>query len=437
MPNLLHLARRRSFLSLGLACALAAGSCLYVDDPYYCEGMPNDYCHQPACRSSDECGPEAPVCDVGGSGVCVQCTGEDAAACAGTAPVCGEDRTCRACTAHTDCASRACLPDGSCGEDDRVAHVVEGAPDNAPCTAAAPCGSVMRGLATNRPFLKLRGRLAGALVFSGGRKVSLLGEVGAQLTAEQGAAIVTVRDAGTELALYQLTLADASGAGGYGVLVAAGAGAPTVRLSQVTVTNNQAGGVSVAAGTLSIARSILLGNPGGGLSIAGTDTSFGVSDSVIAYNGRALGVMPSPFGGVAITANTAGSRFERNTIAFNESDGLTFRGGVSCNAPMVAAGGNLVYHNAEPDGQGGLRNDATTQRNTGSACAFGDSLAVASDPAHLGFRSPLRVPLDFHLTAATPPSVRDAGGACTGVDLDGDPRPQGGACDLGADEYRP
>jgi hypothetical protein len=416
-------------------CATFAGSCLYADDPYYCEGMPNDYCQDRGCT---------PVCDLGSSGpdettgLCVQCTAGEPLACGGLTPICSTDHTCRGCLAHGDCASLACLPDGACGGDDTVAYVVEGASETAPCTRAAPCGKLGRALATSRPFVKLSGALVESIVVEGGRQVTWLAEPGTRLTGAGTGAIVTVRDPGTSLTIYDLTISDApNSGGGYGVAVQTGAGEPTVALHRVTLRNNPAGGLSFGSGSLTVRRSIITDNPGGGLSISGFGTQFTIADSVITYNGRALGAQPSSSGGVSITANTAGSSLERNTIAFNESNGLTFRGGVSCNAPLVAASGNLVFHNVEPDGIGGLRNDLTTQRNTTSACAFGNTLALATDPQNLGFRSPLVPPLDFHLTAATPLSVRDAGGTCTGTDLDGDPRPFGAACDLGADEYEP
>jgi hypothetical protein len=41
------------------------------------------------------------------------------------------------------------------------------------------------------------------------------------------------------------------------------------------------------------------------------------------------------------------------------------------------------------------------------------------------------------VSAASPPSIVDAAGACTGTDIDGDSRPIGGACDLGSDERSP
>jgi hypothetical protein len=55
----------------------------------------------------------------------------------------------------------------------------------------------------------------------------------------------------------------------------------------------------------------------------------------------------------------------------------------------------------------------------------------------LGFAHPNATPFDYHLTASSPASVVDAAGACTGVDFDGEVRPTGTACDLGADEYQP
>ncbi|MEZ4362221.1 MAG: right-handed parallel beta-helix repeat-containing protein [Kofleriaceae bacterium] len=424
-----------------LALATCVASCLYADNPYYCEGLPNNFC-QPAapgaCTSSAQCGGATPVCDVEDTGVCVPCTTADDAACGDATPVCGDDHTCRGCRAHAECATAACLPEGRCGNAAEVAYVTEGASDAGLCTQAVPCATVARALTTGRPFLKLAGTLTESLTIEGGRQVTLLAAPDARLTGGGGGALITVRDTGTSLAIFDLALTDApNNTAGYGVIVPAGSGAPSVTLSRVTISNCPAGGISLGAGALTLSRSTLSNNRGGGLAISGVDTTFVVHNNMIVYNGRALGAQPSSVGGVAISSNTAGSSFERNTVAFNESDGLTFRGGVSCNAPRVAAAGNLLFHNVEPDGTGSTRSEASTQRNTQSACAFGDSAAIASDLTNLGFASPLIAPLDFHLTSSSPPAVRDAGGACTGVDFDGEPRPYGAGCDLGADELQP
>ncbi len=452
-PSVRRSLRRGPALSLSFALSLAlsiclslalvlAGSCLYAEDPYYCEDRPNHYCAEGSCATSADCGGEAPVCDwSAAAGVCVQCTAEEASACAGTAPICGDDRTCRGCARHGECASGACLPDGACADEAQVAYLAEGGSGTA-CTRGAPCGNVGAALVLNKPVVKHSGSIADALALAGGRQLTWLAEPGARLTGPASGALVTVRDAGTSLAMFDVTLADANDeAAGYGLLVAVDAGDVAVALQRVTLRNNRAGAISCSAGALTISASTLIGNPGGGLAIAGSATRFSVRDSVIAYNGsangNASGLEPSTVGGVAITANSQGSDLSRNTIVYNQSDGSTFRGGVSCNAPRATASGNLIFRNGEPDGAGDVRYDLATQRNTASACAFGTSLALASDAQNLGFASPLRPPLDFHLTAATPATVRDAGGPCSGSDLDGDPRPLGGACDLGADEYRP
>lgn len=73
-------------------------------------------------------------------------------------------------------------------------------------------------------------------------------------------------------------------------------------------------------------------------------------------------------------------------------------------------------------------------------CNFTGNLELAAGPddTTLKFRSETTSPKDYHLTAASPASVRDvAGVTCTGLqDFDGDERPQGGSCDLGADEVK-
>jgi Right handed beta helix region len=408
------------------------------------------------CSSNAQCAAPTGVC-VLEERTCVQCTVAEASACVGTTPVCGTDNTCGGCSQHSDCASAVCLPDGACGSDVNVAYV-DPAGTGTTCTKAAPCQKVDDALKTSRPFVKFRGVTDEAVVVDN-RTVTFLADPGAQLTRSSGGAIVTVKDTGTSLAVYDLAISDApNNANGYGVLVPTGGGTPSVSLTRVTLQNNpgggisssgatvtvtqstvsgnQGGGISASGGTLTVTQSTVSGNQGGGISVAGVATTFSITDNIMIYNGRALGAQASNFGGAAITSNTAGSKFERNTVAFNESNGLTFRGGTSCNAPLATAAGNLLFHNAEPDGGGGIKNDLTTQANLSGGCSFGNTLAVATDANNLGFQSPLIAPFDFHLTAATPATIRDAGGACTGVDIDGDTRPQGVACDLGADEYK-
>lgn len=424
-----------------LTSALIVGSCLYARDPYYCEGQPNNYCPDGAvlCRRDADCPGAAPVCYPAGAsrGVCVQCTPTAASACAGPTPVCGAELACRACRAHSECASAACLPDGSCAAEETVAYLAPTGDDSAACTQARPCRSFALGLATGRPVLKLAGTVAESVLIEGGRRVTVLAEPGAALTGAGTGANLLIRGAGTRVAIHGLTIAQAPNTElGYGVFVPPGAGTPYVELTGVELRRNPAGAISVSVGTLALTRSTLVDNLGGGLYVAGVATTFVITDNVIAYNGRARAPGTSALGGATLLANTEGSRFERNTVAFNESDG-TYAGGVHCSGPLVGATGNLLYHNGEADGLGGVKVTGATQLAPANGCATGTSLAVPTDARHLGFRSPITPPYDFHLSAETPASVIDAGGACSGRDLDGDPRPLGAACDLGADERSP
>lgn len=420
--------------------AVALCGCLYARDPYYCEGQPNNYCPEGAvlCDGDTDCPSLAPVCHRPGAGrgVCVQCTPSSANTCDGATPVCGEDFACRACRAHGECASAACLPQGRCATEAEVAYV-SASGEAGTCTRAAPCRSFALALATGRPVLKIAGAVAESVLIEGGRNVTILAEPGAALTGAGASANLLVRGAGTKVVIHGLTIAQAPNTElGYGVFVPPGAGTPHVELIGVELRRNPAGAISVSVGTFSLTRSTLVENLGGGLYIAGTSTMFTVTDNVIAYNGRARPPATSALGGVTLLANTEGSRFERNTVAFNESDG-TYPAGLYCSGPLVGAGGNILYHNGQADGLGGVEVTVGTQLAPAVGCATGPSLILPTDVRHLGFRSPLVSPYDFHLTAETPTSVIDAGGACSGHDLDGDPRPLGAACDLGADERAP
>jgi Right handed beta helix region len=456
----------RSVLLLG---AIATISC-YKDNPNYCVDGIDEDCDPPSegfpCKTKSDCSEQRDMlaCSEAslstGFGVCVQCTLEDATACLGTSPVCGIDNLCRACSKHSDCSSAVCLGDGSCGSEATIAYVAPNGMGTA-CSKATPCGTMAAAVTTGKAIIKVATGLvkSSQATIIDGKAVTIFAEEGAKLDRDGDGAVLEVRSAGADVKIFDLEITGATGSSGAnGIDVNPNGGSPKLALTRVKLTGNQglglsaqggavtvsqstisgntAGGLSIAGGSLTLSQSTISGNIGGGISISGVSTSFTVADNFITYNGQALGAQASAVGGVAITSNTAGSKFERNTIAFNQSSGSTFRGGASCNALLVGASGNLLFRNSEPDGSGGLKNDATTQANLTGGCSFGNSFSAATDAANLGFKSPLIAPFDFHLTAASPTSVRDAGGACSGTDIDGDARPQGGACDLGADEYK-
>ena len=429
-----------------LFVAISTMAC-YEDTPWYCEDRAYKNCDNPPgtfpCRTKDDCSEQEgkPSCsepDEGGFGICVQCTPADATSCAAAAPVCGTDNLCRACGKHTECASAVCLSDGSCASEATIAYVAPNGTGTA-CSKATPCGTVAAAVTTGKAIIKVATGLvkSNQATIIDGKAVTILAEEGVKLDRDGDGAVLEVRSAGADVKIFDLEITGATGSSGAnGIDVNPNGGSPKLALTRVKLTSNQGLGLQVQGGTIDLLQSTISGNLGGGISISGVATLFSIADNFITYNGQALGALASTVGGVAITSNTAGSKFERNTVAFNQSSGSTFRGGASCNALLVGAGGNLLYRNSEPDGSGGLKNDATTQANLTGGCSFGNSFSAATDAANLGFKSPLVAPFDFHLTAASPTTVRDAGGVCSGTDIDGEPRPQGAACDLGADEYK-
>jgi hypothetical protein len=421
--------RAHIHVALGLAASLSA--CNYKDDPNFCPDRPHNNCMNtdpPACSSDRDCSGDTPACDVLGTMTCVQCTADNHSTCAGATPACIEN-ACRPCTEHGQCDSRVCLSDdgGTCAAPEDVAYVAETGTDNDSCSQSTPCTTISKALDTGRPYLKLAGTLVEAVAIDG-QNVTLLAERGTRLTSTQSGPILLIKGT-SQVRIFDLEISGSQG--GSGIFIPHDASGSR-GVSRATISNNDLRGItSNGPGSLTVSRSTISGNRGGGLIVTHNDTTFHITNNFIIYNGRATG---SDYGGVMIASNTLGSELGRNTIAFNQSNG-TFRGGVSCTGSRVTATANLIFHNSEP-GVTGPKTDIATQMNSTGGCQYGSSLAIADDAGNPGFKSPRVAPYDFHLTASSPATIVDAAGACTGVDFDGDERPLGAACDLGADELR-
>lgn len=427
-------------------------------NPYFCKGAPLDNCTlidaapdgPMHCTTSQECTlPTATVCDTQGSGTCVECTSSESAACTGVTPACVSN-TCQKCTQHSQCSSAACLPDGTCGNDTNVAYVDPAGTDTQTCSKASPCTDVAKALATARPYVKFHGTTDQPVSVNAGRVVTFLADSGASLTRTTGGgAILTVQDDGTSLTVYDLSINNApNGPSGIGCLIPTGGGAPTLALHRVTISSNPGGGISAAGGTLAVSQSSLGQNLGGGIAVAGgtltvtqselnQNTGGGIlmsvvgvvnlSNNFIHHNGNDI---DASFGGLSLRP-AAGSMVQFNTIIDNKANlGAASAGGVFCDVAGFVADNNIIFRNT-----GG---QATSTQVFGN-CMYGKSFVAAAPAADNTpmFVHPNTPPFDYRLTSSTPATIRDVAGNCTGVDHDGDVRPFGSGCDLGADEYHP
>jgi hypothetical protein len=380
------------------------------------------------CGSSAEC--IAPlICDIGETNMCVECTQQEAAACVGATPVCGDDRACRSCTSHGECpVSNACLPDGSCADAGQVAYVepAPGGTDNNNCTQAMPCTVIAKAVATGRPYVKLKGTTDEQVTLNN-RNVTLLADPSAKLTSTSNGILLRI-DGTSQVSIYDLEISGASGGSGFGISIPAGA-TGTVMLARTKVRGNQAGGISAAGGTLTVTQSTISNNTGGGISMM--NSTFVIVGNVFFQNGSLGGLT----GGVAITAPASST----NRLEFNSFNQNATADAVAPGIQCTVAGGftarnNIVSGNLSP----------TNMDQIGGNCSHVYSIVRPGVlPPGTGNSNP--DPMftnmttgDLHLRAGSPASgAADPGSNLAGLasrDIDGDARTA--PADIGADEIR-
>lgn len=321
------------------------------------------------------------------------------------------------CTLHSDCASDACSPDGTCADETDVAYV---APTGAGtgCTMVMPCATVANALATARAYVKVTGTITETVTI--GRAVTVLADPGARLTSGgggNGGKPTLQIGASVAVAIYDLEITGSTKA------AIETSGNPTVTLQRVAIDGNTGSGIQASGGTIDVFRSTIVDNAGGGLLLSGV--KFDVENDFIVENGSST----AQFGGVTITGGAVG------TLAFDTiSDNVAQAGavaGVQCSAasqPSTYAD-DLIYNN------GG----AQISSNAG-ACAFSYSDIGPDGTTGTGvvdvdprFASTT----DYHLMSASPCVDAADPAATLAIDFDGQMRPYGPASDIGADEVAP
>jgi hypothetical protein len=422
------------YVVLGTALALPSSCFFYKDDPNYCPGEPHDNCLNKTvpvmCDSDEDCTDDMKVCDLPGTGFCVQCTPENKDACQKEAPECISNM-CQRCTTHDQCNSKVCLIDqaGTCADANDVAYVQGGGSGSA-CTLDMPCGTLAPAVATGKRYIKMAVGMVkdNATTTIQGRTVAILADPGAILDRDGDGTIIEVRDANTNVTISDLRITGATGVNNAAVqLVPGGSGMTSLSLTRVTVDQNQGAGVSSAGGALSISRSTFSGNQRGAISVDANEATFDITNNFIVRNGDGTPL----FGGVYLKVVAAGSsRFEFNTVVDNRSAmGAGRSGGIICLLVGFIAPNNII-----------ARNQLGTSTTDPNAQSFGDCIyrtsKIQSDVAELNFVSPDMMPYSYKLLESSSAIDQATTASTVTVDHDGDPRPQGAQKDIGADELR-
>lgn len=385
------------------------------------------------CASNAECSGAATVCDVAGSQTCVLCTATDHAACTGVAPVCGANKaSCRACAADAECESGVCRDDGSC---EAAASVIYASPagSGSGCTLAAPCG-ITTAIGKVTATLNVMHLAPGAYAYTTpstldfSKDVTVIGR-GATIDRNQGNSAPSVTVSGSANVAFEfVTITGGDGVLGHGVSCT-GTGAVTLR--KVTATANAGVGVSGGACTVTVSRSTVSGNTGGGIAITGG--VFKLTNNFIVSNGSGT----SAIGGIQLSNITQAGAYECafNTIYNNDAIPSAITG-ISCQTVGVPLSfkNNIVYGNKVSTGGtqvGGSPMCQHTYSDIGPDATSGTG-NINADPLFVNVAQQ-----NTHLQASSPAKDVADPAATLAIDIDGDTRPQGAGRDIGADEFKP
>ena len=410
--------------TLSLCVLLSLVAC-NKDNPNYCEGAPDNNCANvvdsgpTGCTDNDGCGGATPVCD---DGTCVACTDGQTGACTGSTPVCANN-SCVACVTHDQCVSDVCLGNGACATPNEVAYVASTGAGDA-CLQNDPC-TLTEAIGGTRPYIRVMGTdtLVSTAEIVIARPVTLYGD-GAKID-RTGDGRILVVNTGADVSIYDLEFTGATTVAGNAIELTGG----ELSLTRVRLTGNQGQGLLATGGSLTMARSTIARNDMGGVAITSTAVQFHITNNFIYRNGNDS---TATVGGISLNpASTGMTVFEFNTVVDNEvRSGSTFGGGVTCDLPTMMAPNNIVVRN--------FVNNVSTAGNSNwmGTCTHPTS-AVDVDITTLMFISPDNdMPFNYRLKTGSSAIDQATTTSGTTFDVDGDVRPQGGAKDIGADEYK-
>jgi hypothetical protein len=245
--------------------------------------------------------------------------------------------------------------------------------------------------------------------------LTLVGEPGTVLSAPSCPVVAVMGGARVELRSLEL---NSAGSGANGLLQVVGSA--TLTAQDLHLGPSSCVGLRCSQATCTLDRANVQGNAAGGLDLG--QTLYDVTNTFVVENGSTGQV-----GGARLDQPQAGSRFAFNTLAFNQTQGMS-GAGLTCQTAAVADS-CILWENVGGDiSVNCTLNNSDVSQDPGSYTGAGNQNA---DPLFLdeGGR-------DLHLAPGSP--CINAGSptpaSAPDHDYDGELRPQGGHMDQGADE---
>jgi hypothetical protein len=361
---------------------VAFAACKEVD-PAYCamrpgiNGCPDAATNGGRCDNANDCTttPGLPVCDLADNGgTCVLCTANDHAACTGMTPRC-EGHTCVACVDDNDCGGTGvCLLSGACADPSSIIHAKVTGLD------LGGCGDIGTECTLTRALTEVTGaknviKLDDAGPYTaGGFAVAAdvtIDARGATIARTSLGPIVTI-PIGKTVTLLGGTIQGAAGSEGDGIQCntatltihgttiqmndesAIDATACTLTVTGAVIRNNGTPkaipGIKLSGGSITISRSSIISNLGGGI-VVNNNGTFEIVGNVFLGNGDSFGII----GGVSVDTPVTGNRLEFNTITQNTSDN-NLAAGVQCTVTGgFTAQNNIIWNNNSALGTTGIQ----------------------------------------------------------------------------------
>jgi hypothetical protein len=355
--------------------AFAAASACKTENEAFCrnpanagvDGCPGDATNGGACSGSGDCkDPSFGVCDTAkAGGTCVQCTATDHKACVNQTPRCESD-ACVACVDDNDCGGLAgvCLPSGACAASTSIIHAISaGGSETTSCGGtgvgnACTLDKALTLAAAGKNVIKLDDvgpYVSGMMNFVVNTDIAVDLVVDARIATlnhhDDGPIITVANNKG--LTILGGTISGAHGGNGRGIqcnnnakltiydtTITASeehgiqASSCNLTITHATIASNSKStnalfaGIEVSSGALTISRSQILSNKGGGISLTNNGT-FTIVGNVFLSNGDSTS---SNFGALSLTTTVQGNRLEFNTLSDNKSK-VTLAAGIQCSAP--------------------------------------------------------------------------------------------------------